>query len=163
MNKSIHPVSNVVWIEASRIKTNDYNPNSQIDDNHRLLVESIDKDGWTQPIVVRPPDEKDRYVIIDGEHRYRAALKLKHDEVPVVILDQNKAKCIASTVRHNRARGTHSVESMYKIVKGLSTDGFNNKQIGTMLGMKSDELERLMQSEEAFLIIASGGDRSMNV
>ena len=161
---SKHPIDTVRWLPRSRLRANDYNPNAQAEANHRLLVESIEADGWTQPVVVRPAGEDGMHVIVDGEHRWRASGAFgEESEVPVVILEGTPAENMASTVRHNRARGVHGIEAMLGIVKRLREEGATDGQIEAMLGMSPSERKRLEVSEEMFLVVAAGEDRSMEV
>lgn len=52
---------------------------------------------------------------------------------------------MASTIRHNRARGTHQIKDMSKIVKELAEVGWNDEKICRELGMEIDEVIRLKQ------------------
>ena len=157
-----HPIDSVRWVPRSVVHANEYNPNRQVDENHALLIESIRADGWTQPIVVRPRGDDGMHVIVDGEHRWRAAAHLDDDHIPVVILDQDDAGCIAATVRHNRARGSHGVENMAHIITRLRAEGTDSEAIEAMLGMTHEERSRLETSEDVFLALMGGGDQSMS-
>lgn len=142
-----HPVSFVKWIETEKIAANDYNPNAVAPPEMELLELSIIKDGYTQPIVVW--DTGSGYEVIDGFHRYlvgRDKLKLSH--LPVVIINSGRTdRCdrIASTIRHNRARGKHQIDSMSDIIIELSKRNWSDKKIGKELGMEPDEVLRLKQ------------------
>lgn len=155
------PINNVVWIDREQIAPNDYNPNSQANENFALLLESIRADGWTQPIVVRPAGADGIHRIVDGEHRWKASEHLAENLVPVVILQQDDAGCIAATVRHNRARGQHGVEEMSGLIGLLRKSGKSGVEIQKMLGVSKTERERLEASEAEFLAIAGGKDASM--
>ena len=143
-----HPISKVIWIEIGKIQANDYNPNAVAKPEMKLLQLSIEKDGYTQPIVVWEVG-LDKFEVVDGFHRYligRDILKLSH--LPCVInnkdrIDRNDR--IASTIRHNRARGKHKVESMSDIVVELSRRNWSDKRIAKELGMDQDEVLRLKQ------------------
>lgn len=143
-----HPVSQVIWIEIGKISANDYNPNAVAKPEMDLLELSIKSDGYTQPIVVWEvkPDE---YEVVDGFHRYligKDRLKLSH--LPCVINNKDRTDRndrIASTIRHNRARGKHKVESMSEIVIELSRRNWSDKRIAKELGMDQDEVLRLKQ------------------
>lgn len=139
------PLNSLQWVDRDMVKANDYNPNKVNEDNLQLLVQSILTNGWTLPIVVKPD-----YTIIDGFHRWTVAgrepLKSKlGGKVPVVIVDHggNKDEDIYGTITHNRARGTHLLEPMKKIVKGLLDDGKTVDEISKQLGMKPEEVFRL--------------------
>ena len=155
------PIDKVQWIPRASLRANDYNPNSQIAQSHDLLIESIKADGWTQPIVVRPKGKDGKHVIVDGEHRWKAAGAMKAPRVPCVILEQDDAGCIAATVRHNRARGSHGVEDMAHLITRLRAEGQDEAAIEAMLGMSADERRRLEISEDAFLALMGGKDGSM--
>ena len=139
------PLSSLQWVDRSRLKANDYNPNKVSRDNLKLLTQSILTNGWTLPIVVRPD-----YTIIDGFHRWTVAgqepLKSRlGGKVPVVIVDHkgNEEEDVYGTITHNRARGTHLLEPMKAIVKRLMDEGKTVKEIGKQLGMKPEEIFRL--------------------
>ena len=137
------PLSSLQWVDRSRLKANDYNPNKVSRDNLKLLTQSILTNGWT--IVVRPD-----YTIIDGFHRWTVAgqepLKSRlGGKVPVVIVDHkgNEEEDVYGTITHNRARGTHLLEPMKAIVKRLLDEGKSVPEIGKQLGMKPEEIFRL--------------------
>ena len=138
------PLSSLQWVDRERLKANDYNPNKVSEDNLKLLVQSIETNGWTLPIVVRPD-----YTIIDGFHRWTVAgrepLRSKlGGKVPVVIVDHADADDdIFGTITHNRARGQHLPEPMKAIVKRLLADGKTVPEIGKQLGMRPEEIFRL--------------------
>lgn len=147
------PLSTLQWVDRDRVKPNDYNPNKVSKQNLELLKQSILTNGWTLPIVVRPD-----FTIIDGFHRWTVAgeepLKsMLEGKVPVVIVEhKDKAGNIYGTVTHNRARGTHLLEPMKKIVKELMEEGKSVEEIGKQLGMRPEEIFRLSEfSKEDFL------------
>ena len=117
----------------------------------RLLYESIKEDGYTMPIVCYYLKDKDKYEIVDGYHRYTTMLKHKdiydreNGKLPVSIIDKPLESRIASTIRHNRARGTHDVDLMQNIVKELKESGMSDQWIMKNIGMDADELLRLKQ------------------
>ena len=149
----LKPVANVQVVDRDTLKPNDYNPNKVTEDNLKLLEKSIEVNGWTLPIVVRPD-----MTIIDGFHRWTVAgrepLRSKlGGKVPVVIVDhKDHAEDIYGTITHNRARGTHLLEPMKNIVKELLNDGKSIDEIAKQLGMKREEVFRLSDiSREDFL------------
>ena len=151
--KMISPLSTLQWVERSRIRPNDYNPNKVSKQNLELLKQSILANGWTLPIVVRPD-----MTIIDGFHRWTVAgeeplVSLLEGRVPVVVVEhKDKAGNIYGTVTHNRARGTHLLGPMKAIVKELMTEGKSVGEIGKQLGMRPEEVFRLSDfSKEDFL------------
>jgi ParB-like chromosome segregation protein Spo0J len=153
------PLASLQWIERDRLRANDYNPNKVSEDNLQLLMQSIETNGWTLPIVVRPD-----FTIIDGFHRWTVAgrepLKTQlGGKVPVVIVEHDDASDdIYGTITHNRARGTHLLEPMKAIVKRLLDDGKTVDEIGKQLGMKPEEVFRLSDfTREEFLDMMTKG------
>lgn len=147
------PVDCVVWVKNETVFANDYNPNSVAPPEMELLKRSIEADGYTQPIVTMNSDEGQREVI-DGFHRNRVGKESKiiqekiHGYLPVVTIresQEGKGDRIASTIRHNRARGKHRVESMSDIVVDLKKRNWSPAKIAKELGMDQDEILRLSQ------------------
>lgn len=149
---SKEPVDCVLWVPAANIKANDYNPNSVAPPEMKLLEHSIAEDGYTQPIVGWKSGDK--IEVVDGFHRNRVGKESKsvreriHGYLPVTIindarLDRNDR--IASTIRHNRARGKHKVEAMSDIVVELKRRNWTDERICRELGMDQDEVLRLCQ------------------
>lgn len=142
-----HPVTHIKWVEANKIEANDYNPNKVAPTELKLLQLSIEKDGLTQPIVVWE-DSPDHYEVVDGFHRHMIGKKLGYSHLPVAVINkdrQDRGNRIASTIRHNRARGKHVVGSMSDIVLELSRRNWSEKKIAKNLGMEPDEVLRLKQ------------------
>lgn len=140
------PVLNVKMVPIEKVIANDYNPNKVATPEMELLKHSIEEDGYTQPIVTYYDKENDTYIVVDGFHRYRCAKEffgLK--EVPIVTIDKDLNNRMASTIRHNRARGTHQIIDMSKIVLDLTKNGWSEEQISKHLGMELDEIIRLKQ------------------
>lgn len=153
------PLSSLQWVDREMLKANDYNPNKVSEDNLKLLTQSIQTNGWTLPIVVRPD-----YTIIDGFHRWTVAGRdpLRSQlggKVPVVIVEhEDAADDVYGTITHNRARGTHLLEPMKAIVKRLLDDGKTPEEIGKQLGMKPEEVFRLSDfTREEFLDMMTKG------
>jgi len=143
--KLLNPVSNVQIVDRDLLKPNNYNPNKVSKKNLQLLKQSILTNGWTMPIVVGPD-----YTIIDGFHRWMLSgeedlNKLLENKVPIVIVNHSddKDKNIYGTITHNRARGTHLLEPMKKIVQELLDNGKTIKEISKELGMTPEEIFRL--------------------
>ena len=139
------PLGSLQWVERSRLRANDYNPNKVSEENLKLLTQSILTNGWTLPIVVRPD-----FTIIDGFHRWTVSgreplLSALGGKVPVVIVDHagDESADVYGTITHNRARGTHLLEPMKAIVKKLMDEGKTVSEIGKQLGMKPEEVFRL--------------------
>jgi ParB-like chromosome segregation protein Spo0J len=146
------PVDFVRWVKADGVRANDYNPNSVAPPEMKLLEHSISEDGYTQPIVTWAVDGLNE--VIDGFHRHRvgkeseSVSKRIKGYLPVVEIKEDRDgrnDRIASTIRHNRARGKHKVESMSEIVLELKRRNWSPKKIGKELGMDQDEVLRLVQ------------------
>jgi len=141
-----HPVSNVKWVPTEQVFGNEYNPNKVAPPEMKLLELSIASDGYTQPIVVWQVE--DGYEVIDGFHRHLVGKKLGLSYLPVVVVNDNrtdKGDRIASTIRHNRARGKHQIQAMSDIVVELSRRNWSDERIAKELGMDADEVLRLKQ------------------
>lgn len=141
-----HPVSMVQWVPTELVQANDYNPNSVAPPEMQLLELSIRNDGYTQPIVVWKRDSI--YEVIDGFHRHLIGKKMGLSHLPVVVINQDRASKgdrIASTIRHNRARGKHRIDAMSDIVIALSRRNWSDEKIAKELGMEPDEVLRLKQ------------------
>lgn len=150
MSKFISPVYNVIAVPFEDIQANAYNPNSVASPEMKLLYQSILIDGYTMPIVCYRL-ENGKYEIVDGFHRY-TIMKLHRDiyerengMLPVSVIDKPVQDRMASTIRHNRARGSHSTELMSKIVAELLETGKSDRWIMKNIGMDADELLRLKQ------------------
>lgn len=143
------PVGRTLWIHLSQVRANDYNPNRVAEKEMGLLYTSINEDGYTQPVVAIWDPEAEKYVIVDGFHRY-TTMRLYEDiaarswgYLPVVVLDKPISDRMASTVRHNRARGKHSITGMSSIVFQMLQEGESDATIISKLGLELQELARL--------------------
>lgn len=145
------PVYNVIAVPIEKVVPNTYNPNAVAPPELRLLYDSIKEDGYTMPVVCYHDKQEDKYVIVDGFHRYR--IMMEHQDIrerengmlPVAVIDKAMAHRMASTIRHNRARGSHNVDLMSNIVKELHELGRSDAWISKHLGMDRDEILRLKQ------------------
>lgn len=146
------PVDCVIWVKADTVQANDYNPNTVAVPEMRLLEHSITEDGYTQPVVTWI-DGSNREVV-DGFHRNKVAKESKkvrerlHGYIPVTTINQTRTERndrIASTIRHNRARGKHRIDAMSNIVVELKRRNWSDEKIGRELGMDPDEVLRLTQ------------------
>lgn len=147
------PVDCVIWVKADDVQANDYNPNVVAPPEMRLLQRSIEADGYTQPIVTYPLEDGRREVV-DGFHRNRVgkeSAKIRkriHGYLPVTTIraeQSGKDDRIAATIRHNRARGVHTVDNMSAIVVDLARRNWSDEKIARELGMEADEVLRLKQ------------------
>lgn len=145
------PAYRVIPVPVDRIRPNTYNPNAVAPPEMKLLYESIRADGYTMPIVCYYDKEEDVYIIVDGFHRYRIMKEYpdiyerEKGMLPVTVINKPLDQRMASTVRHNRARGSHSVDLMSNIVKELHDLGRSDAWISRHLGMDRDEILRLKQ------------------
>ena len=145
------PVYGVRKVPIEKVQANTYNPNHVAPPEMKLLYDSILNDGYTMPIVCYYLPDVDKYEIVDGFHRYTTMLKHKDiyerekGLLPVVVIDKPLSDRMASTIRHNRARGTHDIDLMVNIVKELKDCGQSDTWIMKHLGMDAEELLRLKQ------------------
>lgn len=145
------PVYNVLSVPMDKIRANSYNPNAVAPPEMALLELSIWEDGYTMPIVCYYIPEEDIYEIVDGYHRYTTMLRSErirlreNSMLPVSVIDKEQTDRMASTIRHNRARGSHSIELMSNIVAELTQSGMSDAWILKHVGMDKDELLRLKQ------------------
>ena len=151
MEKYCSPVYNIKKIPIDKIEANSYNPNHVAPPEMKLLYQSIKEDGYTMPIVCYYIADKGVYEIVDGYHRY-TTMKLHKDIyerengcLPVSIIDKPITDRMASTIRHNRARGSHDIGLMVNIVAELEDSGMSDAWIMKKIGMDADELLRLKQ------------------
>ena len=147
--KFIRPVYNVIAVAMDKIEANDYNPNHVAKREMDLLYQSIKSDGYTMPIVCFYDKERDKYIIVDGFHRYMIMLRYKNiferenGMIPVSVIEKEISDRMASTIRHNRARGKHEVELQASLV-GMLKSGWDEIKIMKELGMTLEEVQRLI-------------------
>ncbi len=145
------PVYNVLAVHIDKIQANTYNPNAVAPPEMELLETSIWEDGYTQPVVTYYDAAQDVYIVVDGFHRYLTLKRSKriYDRekgmLPIVVIDKEMGDRMASTIRHNRARGSHNIELMSSIVAELVEMGKSDRWICKHIGMSADELLRLKQ------------------
>ena len=150
-NDYLSPVYSVKAVPIEKIKANEYNPNRVAPPELKLLELSIWEDGYTQPIVCYYDNDKDEYIIVDGFHRYtimKTSQRIYNREkgmIPVVTINKALGERMASTIRHNRARGSHNVDLMSNIVAELIEMGKSDAWICKNIGMSADEVLRLKQ------------------
>ncbi len=145
------PVYKVKPVPVEKIRANSYNPNAVAPPEMRLLETSIWEDGYTMPIVCYYLPDDDVYEIVDGFHRYSIMMKNRKiyeregGMMPVVVIEKDISNRMASTIRHNRARGTHDIDLMVNIVGELTKAGMGDAWIMKHIGMDADEILRLKQ------------------
>lgn len=151
MENYLSPVYNVLRIPIDKIQANDYNPNSVAPPEMELLETSIWEDGYTMPVVCFYDEENDKYIVVDGFHRYsvlknsKRVFEREQGMLPVSVIDKDLSDRMASTIRHNRARGSHNIDLMSTIVSELVEMGKGDAWICKHIGMSKDELLRLKQ------------------
>jgi ParB-like chromosome segregation protein Spo0J len=147
------PVDCVQWVPVEQVQGNDYNPNSVAPPEMKLLVRSIDQDGYTQPVVGWRVNG--HVEVVDGFHRARvgkesqAVRRRVKGYLPVALIKssrQDRRDRVAATIRHNRARGVHAVLPMTDIVADLVRQGWTDTEIAKELGMDADEVLRFKQN-----------------
>jgi len=152
MNKEFKsPVYGVIAVPIDKVQANDYNPNSVAPPEMELLETSIWEDGYTMPVVCFYDEQNDKYIVVDGFHRYSILKQSKRiferekGMLPVSVIDKELGDRMASTIRHNRARGSHSIDLMSTIVSELVEMGKGDAWICKHIGMSKDELLRMKQ------------------
>ena len=151
MEQFVSPVYNVQAVPVDKVQANDYNPNRVAPPEMKLLELSIWEDGFTQPVVCYYDKEADKYIVVDGFHRYTIMktsdriFARERGKLPIVVIDKDLGERMASTIRHNRARGSHNVDLMSNIVAELVEMGKSDSWICKNIGMSADELLRMKQ------------------
>ncbi len=157
------PVYNVRAVPVEKVVANSYNPNIVAPPEMKLLELSIWEDGYTMPCVCYYDAARDLYELVDGYHRYmvlktsRRIYERERGLLPVTVIDKDLSNRIASTIRHNRARGTHNIELMSEIVSELTRANMSDKWIMRHIGMDRDELLRLKQVTGLAALFAERG------
>ena len=142
------PVYGVKAVPVEKVFANDYNPNVVAPPEMKLLELSIWEDGFTMPCVCYYDKEEDRYILVDGYHRYtvlktsKRIYQRENGLLPIVVIDKDLSNRMSSTIRHNRARGMHNIELMCHIVAELDKAGMSDQWIMKNIGMDRDELLR---------------------
>ena len=141
----------IYYIPHGMISPNSYNPNRQSEHEFELLLKSMSEDGFTQPIVTRPlftdvrarevlnlPADckhkdidwlaaanilKSGFMVVDGEHRWKAGRELGFTEVPCAVVYITDAQMKIATLRHNRARGTEDFALTAELFRDLEQLG----------------------------------------
>ena len=140
------PCFDVIMMDIDKVQANNYNPNAVPENNMKLLEQSIIDNGFCFPVVTIYSPEDEKYIIVDGFHRYTIFKDyLKAKQLPIVVLEQNIKQRMAATVQFNRARGVHQVEMMGDLVKALIDQGADEDDIAKHLGMQLEEVMRLKQ------------------
>lgn len=162
MSKYKSPIYNVKAVPVEQVEANNYNPNVVAPPEMRLLELSIWEDGFTMPCVCYYDTERDKYILVDGFHRYsvlktsKRIYEREEGMLPIVVIEKDLSNRMASTVRHNRARGAHNIELMSQIVVELDKSGMSDEWIIRHIGMDRDELLRLKQISGLAELFAHG-------
>lgn len=150
-NEFKSPVYNVLCVHIDKVQANDYNPNKVAPPEMELLETSIWEDGYTQPVVTYYDDKLDKYIVVDGFHRWtvlktsKRVFERENGMLPIVVINKQLEDRMASTIRHNRARGSHNIDLMSNIVSELVEMGKGDAWICKHIGMSQDELLRMKQ------------------
>jgi len=140
------PCMQPVIVPVQKVMANNYNPNNVSENNMQLLLQSIIDNGFCFPVVTIYDDALDKYIVVDGFHRYIIFRDyLEADSIPIVVLKHTLAQRMAATVQFNRARGVHQVELMGDLVQALVGQGLEDEEISKHLGMDIEEVYRLKQ------------------
>ncbi|NCE71676.1 ParB/RepB/Spo0J family partition protein [Odoribacter sp. Z80] len=151
MNEYKSPVYKVIAVPVEKVVANNYNPNVVAPPEMKLLELSIWEDGYTMPCVCYYMEDQDLYELVDGYHRYwvlktsKRIFEREKGLLPVTVIEKDISNRMASTIRHNRARGVHNIELMSHIVSELVKAGMSDQWIRKHIGMDKDELLRLKQ------------------
>ncbi|MBQ8500996.1 MAG: ParB-like nuclease domain-containing protein [Bacteroides sp.] len=162
MSEYKSPIYSVRAVPVEKVHANNYNPNVVAPPEMKLLELSIWEDGFTMPCVCYYTPEDDQYILVDGYHRYtvlKTSKRIYEREkglLPVVVIEKNISNRMASTIRHNRARGTHNIELMSQIVGELDRAGMTDEWIMKHIGMDRDEVLRLKQVSGLADLFANG-------
>lgn len=144
-----NPVERVLWVPKEQVVANTYNPNHVATKEMQLLYTSVKEDGYTMPIVTIWDETLGKYVIVDGFHRNLVIRRYKdidercHGRLPIVVIDKDIDQRMASTIRHNRARGSHSVDGTVNVVFSMMKDGKSEREICEKLGFEQREFTKL--------------------
>lgn len=140
------PVMTPIIVPVEAVVANSYNPNHVDSKNMDLLTRSIEDNGFTFAIVTIWDEDLEKFVIVDGFHRFTVlSERLECEEIPIVVLEQTPAQRMAATIQFNRARGVHQVDLMGDLVKSLFEQGQDDAEIAKVLGMEEEEVYRLKQ------------------
>lgn len=144
-----NPVSKVLFVPVEMVEFNDHNPNSVAANEMKLLYTSINHDGYTMPVVTIWDEENQKFTIVDGAHRTMTLRRnkdlydLNEGLLPIVVIEKDINNRMSSTIRHNRARGKHSVDGNANVVFEMLGNGWDDTRICNELGMEIEELVRL--------------------
>lgn len=152
------PCLDIKMVKREDIVANNYNPNSVPKHNMELLQQSIIDNGFCFPVVTIWDEDLEKYVIIDGFHRYTICSPewLDITQIPIVVLKHDINKRMAATIQFNRARGVHQVELMSDLVRSLIQQGQSEEEICKHLGMEAEEVLRLKQITGIAEIFSNG-------
>lgn len=146
MKKLDFPCMQPKLVPIDKVVANNYNPNKIAKPEMELLYKSIAEDGLTMPVVTFYDEKLDKFVIVDGFHRYTVVKDyFKSDVIAISVIDKDIRQRMASTVRHNRARGVHKVDLQAEMVVDLLKKGWDESEISKELGMDLEEVLRLKQ------------------
>lgn len=145
--KITFPCMETKMVPRDMVQANNYNPNNVPRDKMELLKQSIIDNGFCFPIVTIWSEEDEKYVIIDGFHRYTMCQPewLDLPEIPIVVLNHDISQRMAATVQFNKARGVHAVDGDAEIVRSLIEQGWPEDEIAKHLGIDMETVLRYKQ------------------
>lgn len=153
------PCLNVIMVPYEKVQANNYNPNAVPSEKMQLLKQSIIDNGFTFPIVTIYDEEIEKYIIIDGFHRYTILGKkwLNQPLVPVVVLKHSMSQRMIATVQFNKAKGHHQIDLDADIVKSLLQQGLKQEEIAKHLGLDLETIHRYTQLAKIADVFANVG------
>ena len=133
-------------VPIDMVQANNYNPNHCAKDKMELLKQSIIDNGLCYAVTVIWSEEDEKYIIVDGFHRYSVVKDyLGMKEIPVVVLEHNLSQRMAATIQFNKARGVHAVDGDAEIVRSLIEQGLSEEEISKHLGIDMETVLRYKQ------------------
>jgi ParB family transcriptional regulator, chromosome partitioning protein len=132
-------------VPLERIDHNPYQPRKAFDDDElAALSQSIRTHGILQPLVVRPVG--DRYQLIAGERRLRAAKAAGHGDVPVRIVDFNDQQVLEAALIENIQRtDLNPIEKAQGFQEYLQRFQMTHEELAKRLGMDRSTLTNLVR------------------
>lgn len=128
---------NIRTVPITALEPSSFQPRSSIrQESMEELVASIRERGILQPLLVRPhPTLPDRYQIVAGERRWRAAQAVPLHEVPVLIrrLDDREAAA-AALVENLQRTDLDPIEEAEGLRRLIETHGITQEEAGRMIG-----------------------------
>lgn len=121
-------------IDINLIKSNESQPRKSFDDEKIMeLAESIKSNGIIQPLILRK--DKDEYIIVAGERRWRAAKYIGIKEIPAVIMDLTEKQILEISLIENIQReDLNSIEEAIAYKKLITDFDLTQEQLSKRIG-----------------------------